>query len=174
MTDWSNLSDWLSRFFNNNGNYANAFSEYNNLDQIGRIATTSKINGLPAFTYGDNTIYFDGNNVIDNNRNKIGTINVDGSISPIESNILGLKNGWADLGQLGLGALNTGFNIYGGLKQLGLAKDQLNFTKDAFNTNLANSIKSYNTALEDRARSRYAYMTGDASNADDYINKHKL
>lgn len=85
-----------------------------------------------------------------------------------------LKNGWVDLGQLGLGALNTGFNIYGGLKQLDLARDQLNFTKDAFNTNLANTIKSFNNALEDRARSRYAYMTGNASNADDYINKHKL
>lgn len=84
------------------------------------------------------------------------------------------KNGWADLGQLGLGALNTGFGIYGGLKQLGLAQDQFNFTKNAFNTNLANTIKSYNTALEDKARSRYAYMTGDASNANDYIEKHKL
>lgn len=84
------------------------------------------------------------------------------------------KNGWLDFGKFGLGALNTGFGIYSGLKQLGLAKDQLNFTKNAFNTNLANSIKSYNNALEDRARSRYAYMTGNASNADDYINQHKL
>lgn len=84
------------------------------------------------------------------------------------------KNGWSDLGQFGLGALNIGMGIYSGLKQLGLAEDQFNFTKDAFNTNLANSIKSYNNALEDRARARYAYMTGDASNADEYINKHKL
>lgn len=84
------------------------------------------------------------------------------------------KDGWMDFGKFGLGALQTGMGIYSGLKQLGLAQDQFNFTKDAFNTNLANSIKSYNNALEDRARSRYAYMTGDASNADDYINQHKL
>lgn len=84
------------------------------------------------------------------------------------------ENGWTDFGKFGLGALQTGMGIYSGLKQLGLAQDQFNFTKNAFNTNLANSIKSYNNALEDRARSRYAYMTGNASNADNYINQHKL
>lgn len=164
------MFDWLY----GNNDFLNAIKNYNSLNQIGRISTTDTSNKLPSYSYGGKTIFFDGNNVIDNNRNILGTVNVDGSISPSESNIFGLKNGWADLGQLGLGALNTGFNIYGGLKQLGLAQDQFNFTKNAFNTNLANSIKSYNNALEDKARSRYAYMTGDASNANDYIEKHKL
>ena len=45
------------------------------------------------------------------------------------------------------GAYNSG-------QQLGLAKDAFGLQKRAFETNLANSIASYNTALEDRIRGR--------------------
>ncbi|EBO1428191.1 hypothetical protein D5Q97_23255 [Salmonella enterica] len=76
--------------------------------------------------------------------------------------------------QLGLSALGSLANIYGGFQANRLAKDQLSFTKDITNTNLNNSIKSYNTALEDRARSRAVAENRDQSTADEYIEKNKL
>lgn len=76
--------------------------------------------------------------------------------------------------QLGLGALGSLANIYGGFQANKLAKDQLNFTKDITNTNLNNSIKSYNTQLEDRARSRAAAENRDQSTADAYVEKNKI
>lgn len=76
--------------------------------------------------------------------------------------------------QLGLGALGSLANIYGGFQANKLAKDQLNFTKSVTNTNLNNQIKSYNTALEDRARSRATAENRDQSSADTYIAANKL
>ncbi|QHJ80082.1 MAG: hypothetical protein [Caudoviricetes sp.] len=76
--------------------------------------------------------------------------------------------------QLGLGALGSLANIYGGFQANKLAKDQLSFTKDVTNTNLNNQIKSYNTQLEDRARSRAVAENRDQSSADAYIEKNKL
>lgn len=76
--------------------------------------------------------------------------------------------------QLGLGALGSLANIYGGFQANKLAKDQLNFTKSVTNTNLNNQIKSYNTALEDRARSRATAENRDQSSADAYISANKL
>ena len=76
--------------------------------------------------------------------------------------------------QLGLGALGSLANIYSGFQANKLAKDQLNFTKSVTNTNLNNQIKSYNTALEDRARSRAVAENRDQSTADAYIAANKL
>lgn len=76
--------------------------------------------------------------------------------------------------QLGLGALGSLSNIYGGFQANKLAKDQLAFTKNITNANLNNSIQSYNTALEDRARSRATAENRSQSSADEYIEKNKL
>lgn len=76
--------------------------------------------------------------------------------------------------QLGLGALGSLAGIYGGFQANKLAKDQLNFTKSVTNTNLNNQIKSYNTALEDRARSRATAENRDQSSANAYIAANKL
>ena len=76
--------------------------------------------------------------------------------------------------QLGLGALGSLANIYSGFQANKLAKDQLNFAKSVTNTNLNNQIKSYNTALEDRARSRATAENRDQSSADAYIVANKL
>lgn len=76
--------------------------------------------------------------------------------------------------QLGLGALGSLANIYSGFQANKLAKDQLNFAKSVTNTNLNNQIKSYNTALEDRARSRATAENRDQSSADAYIAANKL
>lgn len=76
--------------------------------------------------------------------------------------------------QLGLGALGSLAGIYSGFQANKLAKDQLSFTKNITNTNLNNQIKSYNTALEDRARSRATAENRDQSTADEYIAANRL
>lgn len=76
--------------------------------------------------------------------------------------------------QLGLGTLGTLGNLYGAFQANRLAKDQLNFTKDVTNTNLNNQVKSYNTALEDRARSRAVAENRSQASADKYIEENRL
>ena len=80
-----------------------------------------------------------------------------------------LKNGQAALG--GLSALS---GILNSSKASQLAKDQFKFTKDVTNTNLNNQIKSYNTALGDRANARAFTQNQDQSVADAYIDKNRL
>ncbi|MNF31601.1 hypothetical protein D3C85_662420 [compost metagenome] len=67
-------------------------------------------------------------------------------------------------GQLALGGLGSLAGIIGSNRQFGLAKDQLKFQKDFANTNLNNSIKSYNTTLEDRLNAR-GFAQGDSTAA---------
>jgi hypothetical protein len=68
----------------------------------------------------------------------------------------------------GLGGLYTGFT---GNQQ---ARRSLNFTKDAFNRQNAQNVKTYNNYLEDRARSRYAIEGRPQSEADAFIKKQSL
>ena len=84
-------------------------------------------------------------------------------------------------GNFSMGNLGTAFDIlksiagiYGAYKYYSLAKDQFNLQKTAFETNLKNSTKSYNTALEDRTRARAAYHGWSEDKINDTVNKHKL
>lgn len=77
----------------------------------------------------------------------------------------------ANLGtaQLGLAGLQTIAGIWSAFKAASLAKKQFNYTKDVTDTNLANQIRSYNTSLEDRARSRGVVEGQTAQQVQDYI-----
>lgn len=92
----------------------------------------------------------------------------------------GAAGGWFDKigGMQGIGTAFQGLGslgqIYSSIKALGLAEDQLDFSKQAFETNLKNSTKSYNTALEDRIRARYHSEGRAPSKAAEYIAKHSL
>lgn len=76
--------------------------------------------------------------------------------------------------QLGLGALNSIGGLYAAFQSQALAKKQFQFTKDAYNQNLTNSIQSYNTALDDKARSRAVMEGQTAAERDAYIAKNSL
>ena len=56
--------------------------------------------------------------------------------------------------QLGLQGLSSLAGIWAANKGLKQAKEQFEFQKGVTNTNLNNSIKSYNTALDDRINAR--------------------
>ena len=76
--------------------------------------------------------------------------------------------------KMGLSGLSTLGNLWGAWQSNQLARDQLNFTKDVTNTNLNNSIKSYNTSLEDRARARGAMEGQTTTETQAYIDKNRL
>lgn len=83
--------------------------------------------------------------------------------------------GWnANTLNFGLQGLNTIGNIWGAWQANKLAKDQLNFTKDFANRNLANQTQAYNTALEDRGRSRAVVEGQTSAEAQAYIDRNRL
>lgn len=76
--------------------------------------------------------------------------------------------------QLGLQGLGTLGSLWGSFQSNKLARDSFNFQKDFAQKNLANSIKSYNTALIDRATSR-GFVQGDSQEkTQQYINDNKM
>lgn len=82
--------------------------------------------------------------------------------------------GFTDKVGLGLQGLSTVAGLVMGLKQLSLANKQFNFQKQFATTNLANQVKSYNTALSDRLRSRAVMETGSTAGSDQAIAANSL
>lgn len=76
--------------------------------------------------------------------------------------------------KIGIGGLATIGNLWNAFQSQKLAKQQFNYIRDVTDTNLANQIKSYNTTLEDRARSRGVMEGQDQSQVDSYIDKNRL
>ena len=77
-------------------------------------------------------------------------------------------------GQLLLGGVGTIGNLWAGWQAQKLAKEQFNYQKGITDTNLANQIQSYNTALTDRINAR-GFMQGDSqSTIDQYIENNSM
>lgn len=80
---------------------------------------------------------------------------------------------WGDAIKTGIGSIESIGKLWNAFQMSKLAKDQFNFTRDITNTNLANQIQSYNTALEDRARSRAVAEGQTDAQRDAYIEANK-
>lgn len=130
-----------------------------------------------------NSAAFGAAQIAGNVTNKNGVI----TPNPAAAQSQGIMGGFGDMLKGTLlnkeGSLNVGNltdllgsigGIYGAFKQLGLAKDQLNFSKETFRTNLANQTKSYNTALEDRLSGRYSEASRDSARDKEYLDKNRL
>lgn len=96
----------------------------------------------------------------------------DGTLIPVQS--------WSDM--TGLQKLSTGMsmasnlaNIWFGLQNNRLARDNFNLQKGVLETNLANQIASYNTALEDRVAGRYSQREAAANQGDiqNYLDRNR-
>jgi hypothetical protein len=85
----------------------------------------------------------------------------------------GGMNGFQKVGT-GINALAALASLYGGFKQLSLANKAFQFQKAFSTANLDNSIKTYNTALADRARSRAAVEGQDPATSQAYVDQNKL
>lgn len=93
-----------------------------------------------------------------------------GATAPVTSGF-GMNAGTLGAGLQGLQSLNS---LFQGNKAFGLARDQFKLQKELTNTNLNNSIKSYNTTLEDRLRSRGVAEGTDAATVQDEIDRKRL
>ena len=72
-------------------------------------------------------------------------------------------------------ALGQGvFNAWMGMKQYGLAKDQLAETKRQFGLNYDAQVKTTNAALEDRQRARVASNPGAYQSVGDYMGTYGI
>lgn len=73
-----------------------------------------------------------------------------------------------------MGGVGDLAGAYAAIKGLGIAKDQLKFSKEFANKNLANQTQSYNTALDGKMKAQYAYEGKGASDVEQYLAKHSL
>jgi hypothetical protein len=80
----------------------------------------------------------------------------------------------APTAQMALSGLQTLAGLWGGLQGLKMAKKQFAWTKDMGEQNLANQMKSYNTALADRARSRGVMESQSQAQVDQYVQDNSL
>lgn len=86
-------------------------------------------------------------------------------------------SGWFGEG----GKLNT---VIGGVQVLGslwnsfqqhkMAKEQMKFAREQWDTNVQNQTQTYNTALEDRIRARHFTEGRGGGETDQYLKKHSL
>jgi hypothetical protein len=76
--------------------------------------------------------------------------------------------------ELGLKGLGSAFNLWNAFQANKIAKDQLAWSKEFGNANLNNSIKSYNTQLDDRAASRMSSMGWTPEQVAAYTEKNKV
>lgn len=76
--------------------------------------------------------------------------------------------------KLALSGLQTLGNLWAAWQSNKLAKKQFAFTKDVTTANLTNQIKSYNTTLADRGRSRAHTESQTPEQAAAYVNKNRL
>lgn len=83
-------------------------------------------------------------------------------------------NGISTMGAAGplVGALQGGANLYLGMKQYGLAKQQLAQAKDQFDKNYTAQKTLTNTTMEDRQRARVASNPGAYQSVGDYMTQH--
>lgn len=73
-----------------------------------------------------------------------------------------------------LGGMGALFQGWSGLQQSKLAKDALNFQKQAFQTNLANQTRAYNTQLEDQYKARTSDYAGKDKDVAKYMSEHGM
>ena len=77
-------------------------------------------------------------------------------------------------GGLALGAASGLGNLWMGMKNYGLAKDQLAFQEDAYAKNYAAQKQTTNASLEDRQRARVAANPAAYASVSDYMAKNGI
>lgn len=150
------------------------------IDDAGNVIPVSALSNLAGTNTGLGSDFSAFNQLANNNPLNSSTGSWwDGLGSGLKNTFLNSDGSWnlqnIGAGIQGLGSLASAFgNLYMGNKALKFAKDQFNFQKDLANTNLNNSIKSYNTKLGDIANTRSVMETGSTGKYDNWYNENKL
>ena len=76
--------------------------------------------------------------------------------------------------ELALGGIEVLGNLWSSFQAHKMAKKQMAFAREQWNTNLANQTQTYNTALEDRIRSRHHTEGRGSGETDAYLEEHSL
>lgn len=83
--------------------------------------------------------------------------------------------GWnANTLSFGLQGLQGLGNLWGAWQSNRLARDQLDFTRNFARANLSNQTQAYNTAIEDRARSRAAVEGQTSAEQAAWVARNRL
>ena len=89
-----------------------------------------------------------------------------------------LRNGDGSLNTdtigLAIGGIQTLGALWNSYQQHKIAKEQLALQRESYETNLENNTQTYNTALEDRIRSRHNTEGRDTSETNSYLKEHSL
>lgn len=150
------------------------------IDDAGNVIPVSALSNLAGTNTGLGSDFSAFNQLANNNPLGSSTGSWwDGFNGGLKNTFLNSDGSWnlqnIGAGIQGLGSLASAFgNLYMGNKALKFAKDQFNFQKDLANTNLNNSIKSYNTKLGDIANTRSVMETGSTGKYDNWYNDNKL
>lgn len=85
-------------------------------------------------------------------------------------------NFWSKDGGAGLilGGVQVLGNLWSTFQQHKMAKEQMSFAREQWDTNLTNQTQTYNTALEDRIRSRHSYTGQGEADTQAYLNENEL
>ena len=83
---------------------------------------------------------------------------------------------WSKDGGAGmiLGGVQVLGNLWSSFQAHKMAKKQMAFAREQWDTNLANQTQTYNTALEDRVRGRYAQGTRTEGQLQGEVDRHSL
>ena len=176
--DWlTEFQKWLSRdttnATNTTGNTGFQTMPLNNFDISSGISSvgsagSSLSSGLGALTNGQAV------------GNVLPVVRTGTNDPTLWQSVTGYKdlkgNDIAGYGTTGLGLLSGAMNMWNSYQANQLAKEQFAFQKDAFNKNLAASIKSYNNSLTNQANRMAA--RGDSAmhgmTADEYVSKYGM
>jgi len=91
------------------------------------------------------------------------------SILPAESASTTPFWGKDGMGTFGLNMGQGILDMYLGMKNYGMAKDEMKQNKAQYRENFANQAKNYNTDLRDRQQARYAANPGIYQSPSDYM-----
>lgn len=150
------------------------------IEDAGNVIPVSALSNLSGSNTGMGSDFSAFNQLANNNPLGSSTSSWwDGFNNGLKNTFLNSDGSWnlqnIGAGIQGLGSLASAFgNLYMGNKALKFAKNQFNFQKDLANTNLNNSIKSYNTKLGDIANTRSVMETGSTGKYDNWYNDNKL
>lgn len=81
------------------------------------------------------------------------------------------KDGGAGIALAGIQTLG---NLWNSFQSHKMAKQQMAFAREQWDTNLTNQKQTYNTALEDRIRARHHTEGRGSGDTDAYLSKHSL